>query len=163
MLTASDSESDLPVFPLLQPASRYDSHGFLHCFFTMKTFLPEYKVYKLILDSAHDAMPIYEYCRRQSITPFIDLNEKRGVKLKYKNDFTVGPDGVPVYMADLKMRHDGVEASKHRSKFRCPLMDRRSKICSCSTPCSDAKWGRTVHLAAKDNPRLFNIPPRDSD
>ena len=36
--TASDSESDLPVFPLLQPASRHDSHGFLHCFFTMKTF-----------------------------------------------------------------------------------------------------------------------------
>lgn len=32
MLVASDSESDLPVFPLLNPASRHDSHGFLHAF-----------------------------------------------------------------------------------------------------------------------------------
>lgn len=163
MLTASDSENDLPVFPLLQPASRHDSHGFLHCFFTMKSFLPEYKVSKLLLDPAHDAMPIYEYCRRQGIVPFIELNEKRGVKLKYKNDFTIGPDGVPVCMAGLKMRHDGVEASKHRSKFRCPRMDRRTKTCFCHAPCSDAKYGRTVHLAMKDNPRLFNIPPRDSE
>jgi hypothetical protein len=162
MLTASDSESDLPVFPLLQSASRHDSHGFLHCFFTMKSFLPEYRVSKLLLDPAHDAMPIYEYCRRQSIVPFIALNEKRGVKLKYKNDFTIGTDGIPVCMAGLKMRHDGVEVSKHRSKFRCPLMDRRTKSCSCTNPCSDAKWGRTVHLATKDNPRLINIPPRDS-
>ena len=32
MLVASDSESDLPVFPLLNPASRHNSHGFLHTF-----------------------------------------------------------------------------------------------------------------------------------
>ncbi len=89
MLTASGSENDLPVFPLLQPASRYDSHGFLNCFSTIKTFLPEYKVSKLLLDSAHDDMPIYEYCRRQGIAPFIDLNAKRGLKLKYKDDFTI--------------------------------------------------------------------------
>ena len=162
MLTASDSESDLPVFPLLQPASRHDSLAFLHCFFTMKSFLPEYKVSKLLLDPAHDAMPIYEYCRRHSIVPFIDLNEKRGVKLTYKNDFSIGPDGVPVCLAGLKMRHDGSETSKHRAKFRCPLMNRRSRLCSCKNPCSHAKFGRTVHLACKDNPRLFNIPPRDS-
>ena len=30
MLTASDSENDLPVFPFLSPASRHDSHGFLY-------------------------------------------------------------------------------------------------------------------------------------
>lgn len=42
MLVASDSESDLPVFPLLNPASRHDSHGFLHTFFRMKSFLPEF-------------------------------------------------------------------------------------------------------------------------
>ena len=27
----------------------------------------------------------------------------------------------------------------------------------------DSKYGRTVHLAMKDNPRLINIPPRDSE
>lgn len=62
----------------------------------MKSFLPEFNISKLLLDSAHDAMPVYKYCKRSGITPFIDLNEKRGIKLNYKNDFTIGKDGVPV-------------------------------------------------------------------
>ncbi len=61
MLTASDSESDLPVFPLLGPASRHDSHGFLYNWFSMQQYLPEAHVSKLLLDSAHDAMAYYEY------------------------------------------------------------------------------------------------------
>ena len=36
MLTASDSENDLPVFPFLSPASRHDSHDFLYNWFSMK-------------------------------------------------------------------------------------------------------------------------------
>ena len=34
--------------------------------------------------------------------------------------------------------------------------------CTCENPCSNAKYGRTVHLVLKDNPRLFNDPPRSS-
>lgn len=162
MLTASDSEKDLPIFPLLGPASRHDSHGFLHTWFTMKAFLPEYSISKLLLDSAHDAMPIYKYCRRNNITPFIDLNEKRGINVKYKDDFYIGKDGIPICKAGLKMHHDGVEKKKFRIKFRCPLASRKYG-CRCDNPCSDSKYGRTVHLAMKDNPRLFNIPPRDSE
>lgn len=162
MLTAANSVNDLPVFPLLGPASRHDSHGFLYTWFTMKEFLPDFTVEKLLLDSAHDAMPVYEYCKRKHITPFIDLNEKRGIKVKYKDDFTIGKDGIPVCRAGLKMIHDGVEKKKYRIKFRCPLMSRKNG-CSCKEPCSDSKYGRTVHLAMKDNPRLFNIPPRDSE
>ena len=161
MLVASDSESDLPVFPLLNPASKHDSHGFLETFFRMKSFLPDFNVTKLLLDSAHDAMPIYEYCKRNNIIPFIDLNKKRGIKVKYKNDFTIGKDGVPVCKEGRRMNHDGCEPSKHRLKFRCPLASRKYG-CSCEHPCSDSKYGRTVHLAMKDNPRLINIPPRDS-
>ena len=62
----------------------------------MKSFLPDLQISKLLLDSAHDAMPLYEYCRKEGITPFIDLNDKRGTKLKYKDDFSIGPDGVPI-------------------------------------------------------------------
>ena len=69
-----DSQSDLPVFPHFSCASKHDSHGFLHAFFRLKAFLPDYKVSKLLLDSAHDAMPYYQYCKRENITPFIDLN-----------------------------------------------------------------------------------------
>ena len=97
MLVASDSESDLPVFPLLNPASKHDSHGFLLNFFRMKSFLPDFHVTKILLDSAHDAMPYYEYFKRVHITPFIDLNGKGGVRLPYKNDFTIGKDGGPVW------------------------------------------------------------------
>ena len=161
MLVNSDSESDLPVFPLLGPASRHDSHGFLHTFFRIKSFLPDFSVNKLLLDSAHDAMPLYKYFKHQGITPFIDLNEKRGIKIKYKEDFIIGKDGIPICKAGRKMNHDGIEKSKYRIKFRCPLASRKYG-CSCEHPCSDSKYGRTVHLAMKDNPRLINIPPRDS-
>lgn len=143
-------------------ASRHDSHGFLHAFFRMRSFLPEFNISKLLLDSAHDAMPVYQYCKRNGITPFIDLNEKRGIKVKYKNNFTIGKDGVPVCKEGLRMNHDGSEPAKHRLKYRCPLASRKYG-CSCEHPCSDSKYGRTVHLATKDNPRLINIPPRDSD
>lgn len=162
MMVASDSESDLPIFPLLAPASRHDSHGFLHNYFTMRDLLPNFHVKKLLLDSAHDAMPIYKYCKRNNITPFIDLNRKSDTKLKYKNDFTISKDGIPVCMAGLKMNRDGIERKKHRIKYRCPLANRKYG-CTCKTPCSNSKYGRTVHLQTKDNPRIFNIPPRDSD
>lgn len=161
MLTASDSESDLPVFPLLSPASRHDSHGFCYTWFTMKQFLPEVTVSKVLLDSAHDAMSLYKYFRKESIVPFIDLNNKRGKPLKYKNDFTIGDDGVPICPAGRRMNRDGCEINKHRLKYRCPLTSRKYG-CSCSTPCSESKYGRTVHLQMKDNPRLINFPPRDS-
>lgn len=69
MLVASDSGSDLPIFPILHPASMHDSHGFLNTFFRMKSFLPDFHVEKLLLDSVHDAMPYYQYCKKNGITP----------------------------------------------------------------------------------------------
>lgn len=44
----------------------------------MKQFLPKANITKLLLDSAHDAMAYYEYCRDNGIMPFIDLNGKDG-------------------------------------------------------------------------------------
>ena len=61
-------------------------------------------------------------------------------------------------------RNTGVQKpteTKHRAKYRCPKAD-RNKGCFCEHPCSPAKYGRTVHIFTDDNPRLFNIPPRDS-
>lgn len=164
MLTASDSESDLPVFPFLGPASRHDSHGFLYNYFSMLQFLPEAHVKKLLLDSAHDAMAYYEYCRDHGIQPFIDLNGKGGRPQVYKDDFTIGDDGVPICRQGFRMRRDGTETAKGRTKFKCPKISfpAGSPTCTCEHPCSDAAYGRTVHLVLKDNPRLFNDPPRSS-
>ena len=157
MLTDSDSEKDLPVFPFLGPASRHDSIGFLYNWFSMKQSLPEANVTKLLLDSAHDAMPYYEYCRGHGIVPFIDLNAGRGRPPVYKNDFTINDDGVPVCREGHAMRRDGSESAKRRTKFKCPKISFAgdSVTCTCDNPCSDAKYGRTVHLVMKDDPRLF--------
>ena len=159
-----DSQSDLPVFPHFSCASTHDSHGFLQAFFRMRAFLPDYKIAKVLLDSAHDAMPYYLYFKREKITPFIDLNGKGGRLPVYKNDFTIDTDGVPICPSGFRMRRDGIEVAKGRMKFKCPKMSRQNGCisCTCETPCSNAKYGRTVHLVLNDNPRLFNNPPRSS-
>ena len=144
----------------MSPASRHDAISFAHAWHLMKAFLPDYHVSKVLLDSAHDAMPFYKYFKEQGITPFIDLNSKRGRNPKYKEDFELGRDGIPICKAGLKMKHDGSEPSKNRIKFQCPMMSHGK--CICEKPCSDATRGRTVHLAMKDNLRLINIPSRGS-
>ena len=161
MYVASDSHNDLPVFPLLERASRHDMLSFLHSFFTMNAYLKEYRITKLLLDSAQDAYPVYEYCRNHEIIPFIDLNPGNTGHFKYKNDITIDKDGVPICPLGLRMHKDGHELAKYRAKYRCPLANRK-RGCFCEHPCSDAKYGRTVHIYQSDNPRLFNVPPRDS-
>lgn len=163
MYVASDSHSDLPVFPLLERASRHDMLSFLHSLFTMRAYLPEFRIEKLLLDSAQDAYVVYDYCKREHITPFIDLNSGNTGNFKYKDSFTIdGKDGVPICKLGLRMHKDGHELAKHRAKYRCPKANRK-RGCFCEQPCSDAKFGRTVHLYHNDNPRLFNLPPRDSN
>lgn len=164
MLTASDSENDLPVFPFLSPASRHDSHGFLYNWFSLKQMLPDAVVKKLILDSAHDAMPYYDYCKANGITPFIDLNWKCGRPPVYKDDISINSDGIPLCPKGFPMKQAAVEPKKGRIKYRCPKISCKGGIpqCTCDAPCSDAKYGRNVHLVIKDNPRLFNDPPRNS-
>ena len=50
----------------------------------------------LLLDSAHDAMPYYDYCKKYNITPFIDLNWKCGRPPVYKDDISINSDGIPL-------------------------------------------------------------------
>ena len=63
------------------------------------------------------------------------------------------------------MCRDGIEVAKGRMKFKCPKISYAGGgiSCTCETHCSNAKYGRTVHLVLKDNPRLFNNPPRSSN
>lgn len=128
----------------------------------MRAFLPDFKFSKLLLNSAHPAMLYYEYCKFENITPFINLNDKGGKSPVYKDEFTIDTDGVSICKAGCRMRRDGVEKAKGRSKFKCPKINRIDGclVCSCEIPCSDAEYGRTVHLLMKDNLRLFNDPPR---
>ena len=112
------------------------------------------------VNSAHDAYAVYEYCRRENIIPFTGLNPGHTGHFTYKDDFTIDDDGVPICKLGLRMHKDEYEAAKHRAKYRCPKANRKQG-CFCGHPCSPAKYGRTVHIFTDDNPRLFNIPPRD--
>lgn len=161
MFVASDSDNDLPIFPLLQPASRHDLPSFIQSFFTMKAWLPEASIQRILLDSAHDAMPVYNFCDSQDISAFIDLNPRGLGKFRYKDSFTIGFDGIPVCQEGHKMKPDGHEPTKYRVKYRCPKFS-RTKGCYCGNPCSDAAYGRKVNVLTKDNPRIFCIPSRDS-
>ena len=62
------------------------------------------------------------------------------------------------------MRRDGIEVANGTMKFKCHKNRHAGGCisCTCEKPCSNAKYGRTVHLVLKDNPRLFNNPPRSS-
>lgn len=111
----------------------------------MKAYLPEFRIEKLLPDSAHDAYAVYEYCRRKNITPFIDLNPGHTGHFTYKDDFTIDEDGVPICKMGLRMHKDGYEAAKHRAKYRCPKSN-RTRGCFCGHPCSPAKYGRTVQF-----------------
>jgi len=62
----------------------------------MKSYLPGFKIEKMLLDSAMDAFPIYDYCRMQGIAPFIDLKKTNNGNYIYKDDFTLDKDGVPI-------------------------------------------------------------------
>ena len=135
--------------------------SFLHSFFTMKAYLPEFRIEKLLLDSAHDAYAVYEYCRRENITPFIDLNPGHTGHFTYKDDFTIDEDGVPsVRWACVCIKMDMRLPSI--GQIPMPKSQTENVACFCEHPCSPAKYGRTVHIFTDDNPRLFNIPPRDS-
>lgn len=119
----------------------------------MKAYLSEFRIEKLLLDSAHDAYAVYEYCRQEKITPFIDLNSGHTGHFTYKDDFTIDDDGVPICRLGLHMHKDGYKAAK----YWCPKANRK-RGCFCEHPCSPTKYDRTVHIFSDDNPKLFNIP-----
>lgn len=161
MYVDADSENDLPVFPMLEHASRHDMLSFLHSFFTMKMRLPEHRTAKLLPDAAHDADAVYRCCLEKNIQTFTDLNERNLGKYIYKDTFYLDRDGTPVCVkTGRKFRWDGCEPGRKRWKWRCPLAGRNG--CQCETPCSSSAYGKTVHTRASHDPGLVTDPSRRS-
>jgi len=160
MYVLTDTSHDLPLIALLHPASKHDSHSFCEAFFRLRAFAPDLMLSQLILDSAHDNMATYRLCQQNNITPFIDLNLGNSKKTVDYHGVTLGPDGIPVCSAGHKMKSNGNDLHRQYAKFRCPLMN--GTTCSCPSPCSKSKYGRTCGIPLDSNPRLYNTPPRDS-
>ena len=157
----TDADSGLPLFPLLHSASKHDSHAFCEAFFRFRSFMPNLKPSSLLLDSAHDSMPMYQLCKKEDIMPFIDLNLRNTSKTSVYHGVTIGSDGVPFCTAGLKMKSNGNDLHRLYAKFRCPLNN--GGVCTCEHPCSDSKFGRTCSIPMKTNIRLYTSPPRGSD
>lgn len=161
VFTASSSLHDLPLFPRLFPGSRHDAVGLV---ISATEFLGRFSlgtVNRMILDSAHDALGIYELLIHHDIEPFIDLNPRGRKKDPRKGEITISPQGVPICPIGKEMRPNGFERRTYRQKWRCPLA--RGTDISCPTPCSTAKYGRTFHTYPKENPRLFPAVPRGTE
>ena len=157
----TDADAGLPLFPALHRASKHDSHGFCEAFFRFRALAPDLKPHSLLLDSAHDSMAMYQLCKRENITPYIDLNLGNSRKTVDYHGVTLGPDGIPVCPAGLKMKSNGNDLQRQYAKFRCPL--NTNGACSCHNPCSDAVYGRTCSIPIDSNIRLYTSPPRPSD
>ena len=120
----------------------------------MKKMLPDVRISKVLLDSAHDAMPLYQYFRQEGINPFIDLNWKAGKPVQYKDTFSIGKDGVPICRAGFKMHPHGSEPKHEYLFYRCPVMYKKSK-CTCDSPCSPQTDGMPVILKKRAKQRYM--------
>lgn len=164
LLTEPSSGHDLPIFPFLSPASRHDSHSFVYTWFAAKSLLSDFHANTVLLDSAHDALAIYQLLDQEGTQAVIDLNPGHSLPLQ-KKGYSIGPDGVPRCRDGHPMRYDGFDKAQWRLKYRCPKMCSRlgTPLCQCENPCTTARYGRQVHVYPRSNPRLFCSPPRGTE
>jgi len=122
---------------------------------------PEWVVSGVLLDAAHDAMPIYHYFNKRNILALIDLNKRRLGQSKYKDDFTISETGLPFCKKGLPMKDSGYDHTRGRRKYRCPLVNKG--VVTCDSPCSTSPYGRCIYTYTKENLRLFPPIARNSN
>ncbi len=161
VFTAAESFYDLPVYPRLHMASRHDSISMLLSAAELQQRYPEWSLSCVLLDAAHDAMPIYQYFKKRNISALIDLNKRRLGQTKYKDDFSLSESGVPICNKGLEMKDNGYDHTRGRRKYRCPLVNKG--VVTCDSPCSTSSYGRCIYTYTKENLRLFPPIARNSN
>ena len=81
MFCAADSPYNLPVYPRLFRASQHDTVSWICGYREFRHWYPQWKLGEAILDSAHDALPIYTMLEHDDVSAIIDLNPRRSGKL----------------------------------------------------------------------------------
>lgn len=155
---AADSPYDLPIYLRFFRASQHDAVSWICGYQELHHWYPQWNIGEVILDSAHDSLPIYTLLEHDDVCSIIDLNVRRWSKL-VQDDFTIEKDGVPICPIGRRMVHWGKLAKTHRRKWRCPA---KCGNWTCLTPCSPSEYGRTFYTSTSDNPRLFPRIRRDS-
>ncbi|MFZ5755091.1 MAG: hypothetical protein ACOY3J_12750 [Bacillota bacterium] len=114
--TAADSPYDLPVYLYLHKAQRHDNVAFLYSFFDLLQLYPEFSFAECILDSAHDAYPIYKLLYHFKISDVIDLNSRNTGNLSCNSDFSLNEEGIPLCKAGHVMAYHGFCKDRQRHK-----------------------------------------------
>ena len=160
-LTAADSPNDLPLMLHITEGARHDSVSFVKSLPSLLSLYPQFKFTKGLLDSAHDAYPIYQLLYHYSIEPFIDLNNRNKANRSYPGPLELTDEGVPICPANLPMLNWGFNQDRCRIKWRCPLYKKLHK-CPKGMPCSSSKYGPVVYTKPAWDYRFFTPTPRDS-
>lgn len=89
MISAADSVYNLPLYPRLMRASHHDSVSWICTYRELRHWYADWKLGEAILDSAHDALPIYTLLERDDVSSIIDLNLRRSGHVVY-NEMNIG-------------------------------------------------------------------------
>ena len=152
---------DLPLYFSVNQGSRHDSAALIFALNDFNKTVPLSSIDNLILDSAHDNYPTYNFLAKYSINALIALNKTPRGNKKY-DTLEVNPHGIPICKNKCQMIFWGHCASRHRLKWRCPLATGKITSCDCKSSCSSSNYGRTFYTKTKDDPRLFTLIPRGS-
>lgn len=161
VFTAADSPHDLPLYLNLFYAQRHDSACFVPSWVELVRLYPELVFSRCLLDSAHDAIPIYRFLRHYGVDAFIDLNRRNEGNVSLSDDISLNPDGIPVCSRGHIMAYHGFCYDRLRHKWRCPK-SRKSWGVVCDRNCSPSSYGRVFYSYEKDNLRFFTRIPRNS-
>lgn len=146
---------DLPIYITLDKASKHDAPTSIEALGQLlnlnKTIHPKY----ICLDSASDALPIYQFLHLNNIIPVIDHNKRS--KKENLNDEYINQDGIPVCKNKCNMVYAGYEATRERKKYRCPLALGKISSCPYVEECCSSTYGKTKYV--KDNYDIRSAGP----
>lgn len=171
-ISTSVGGHDLPLALHLDPANSTD---FTLSLLTLDRLtkrvqerLEAWQAEYFIADAGHDAEPIHRFLVEQGTTPIIPLKTAARATHPTRPEVHLSPRGVPTCQAGCEMAHWG-SAGQGRVAFICPIRAHKLERCPLAPECQpdwhcrpDQKWGPTVTIKTRDNPRLCPPLPRNS-
>ena len=163
---------DLPLHVRLDPANETDHTASMKALDWLGKALrdgyPGFAGAFFIGDAGHDGMPVYRFCRDWSLLSVIPLSRPAPASHPSRGEVKFSERAVPLCQAGVEMASFGTSGKDRHPLFICPL--RANKIARCPLApagedgwhCTGQKYGPTVKVVPKKDPRLFPQIPRNS-
>lgn len=151
---------DLPLYLRYLSAKRHDSVSGVVALAEFRELNHDLKIRDICFDSANDNYDTYQLCKTWDIRPFIDLNNKRGVKPIYPTNISITDNGTPICIGGHEMKYNGYCKNRSRHKWRCPIKCGLIDTCSSKENCSKSDYGRVIYTKPTWDLRIFTPVPR---